>query len=65
MTPPTPIPTVNLEPDEGRVAHYMGGSLMNDERAGKEATGDHTGFDRALEAFRQAREPYLKGAIAG
>jgi ketosteroid isomerase-like protein len=34
---------------------------MNDERAGKEATGDHSGFDRAIEAFRQALEPYLKG----
>jgi ketosteroid isomerase-like protein len=34
---------------------------MNDERAGKEANGDHSGFDRAIEAFRQALEPYLKG----
>jgi ketosteroid isomerase-like protein len=34
---------------------------MNDERAGKDANGDHSGFDRAIEAFRQALEPYMKG----
>jgi ketosteroid isomerase-like protein len=39
----------------------MGGSLMNDERAGKEANGDHSGFDDAIEAFRRALEPYMKG----
>ena len=34
---------------------------MNDERAGKEAHGEQSGFDRAIEAFRQALEPYMKG----
>jgi ketosteroid isomerase-like protein len=34
---------------------------MNDERAGKEANVDHGGFDRAIEAFRKALEPYMKG----
>jgi ketosteroid isomerase-like protein len=34
---------------------------MNDERAGKEANGDHSGFDDAIEAFRRALEPYMKG----
>lgn len=34
---------------------------MNDERPGKEASGNHSGFDRAIEAFRQALEPYMAG----
>ena len=34
---------------------------MNDERSGTEANGDDTGFDRAIEAFRTALEPYMKG----
>jgi ketosteroid isomerase-like protein len=34
---------------------------MNDERAGKEANGDHSGFDRVIEAFREALDQYMKG----
>ena len=34
---------------------------MNDERAGQEANGDHSGFDGAIEAFRQALVQYVKG----
>jgi ketosteroid isomerase-like protein len=34
---------------------------MNDERAGKGANGDHGGFDRAIDSFRRALEPYMKG----
>jgi ketosteroid isomerase-like protein len=34
---------------------------MNDERIGKDANGGPSGFDRAIEVFRQALEPYMKG----
>jgi hypothetical protein len=34
---------------------------MNDERTGKEANGDHSGFDRAIEAYRRALDQYMKG----
>jgi ketosteroid isomerase-like protein len=61
MTPRTPIPTVNLELDEGRVAPSGGGSLMHDERTGEEANGGQSGFDRAIEAYRRALEPFMKG----
>jgi ketosteroid isomerase-like protein len=39
----------------------MGGSLMNDERTGKDANGGQSGFDRAIEAYRQALDQYMKG----
>ena len=34
---------------------------MNDERTGKDANGGQSGFDRAIEAFRQALDQYMKG----
>jgi ketosteroid isomerase-like protein len=34
---------------------------MNDERTGKDAGGGQGGFDRAIEAFRQALDQYMKG----
>jgi ketosteroid isomerase-like protein len=34
---------------------------MNDERTGKDANGGQSGFDRAIEAFRQALDQYVKG----
>ena len=34
---------------------------MNDERTGRDANGGQSGFDRAIEAFRQALDQYVKG----
>jgi ketosteroid isomerase-like protein len=34
---------------------------MNDGRTGKDANGGQSGFDRAIEAYRQALDQYVKG----
>jgi ketosteroid isomerase-like protein len=49
------------EPDGGDVPATTGGSSMRSDGIGKEASGSEGDFDTAVEAFRQALAPYLKG----